>query len=69
MLQRKASIRIEVAANRKIINLSGVSTEDALKLIQAADAIKLTDIESVGISDAGSTPASQPNKTRGYVKA
>lgn len=58
MLQRKTSIRIEVAADRKIINLSGVSTEDALKLIQAADAIKLTDTKSVEILDSGSTPAS-----------
>jgi len=57
MLQRKSSIRIEVAADRKVIDLSGVSTEDALKLIQAADAIKLTNTESVEISDTGSTPA------------
>lgn len=58
LLQRNNSIKIEVAADRKIINLSGVSIEDALKLIQAADAIKITDSESVEISNAGSTPAS-----------
>ncbi|MCE9967226.1 hypothetical protein LZ654_20685 [Lelliottia amnigena] len=56
MLQRKSSIRIEVAADRKIINLSGVSTEDALKLIQAADAIKITDTESDLISDVSHPP-------------
>ena len=58
MLQRKTSIRIEVAADRKIIELRGLSPDDAIKLIQAADAIRVTDTESVGISDAGSTPAS-----------
>lgn len=58
MLQRKTSIRIEVAADRKIIELRGVSPDDAIKLIQAADAIRVTDTESVGISDAGSTLAS-----------
>ena len=57
MLQRRTSIRIEVAADRKIINLSGISTEDALKLIQDADAIKLTDTEAVEISDECTTPA------------
>lgn len=54
LLQRKSSIKIEVAADRKIINLTGVSIEDALKLIQAADAIKITNTESVGTSDGGS---------------
>lgn len=56
MLQRKTSIRIEVAADRKIIELRGISPDDAIKLIQAADAIRVTDTESVGISDTGSTP-------------
>jgi hypothetical protein len=56
LLQRNNSIKIEVAADRKIINLSGVSIEDALKLIQAADAIKITDSESVGIPVGGSNP-------------
>lgn len=56
LLQRKTSIKIEIAADRKIINLSGISTEDALKLIQAADAIKITANECVVISDAASNP-------------
>ncbi|MBW9400668.1 hypothetical protein FHC51_12745 [Leclercia sp. EC_58] len=56
MLQRKSSIKIEVAADRKVISLSGVSTEDALKLIQAADAIKITDVESVKTSESDSKP-------------
>ncbi|BBM24858.1 TPA: hypothetical protein ACG0AS_002645 [Enterobacter hormaechei subsp. hoffmannii] len=43
LLQSKSKIRIEVAADRKIIDLQGVSVDDALKLIQAADAIRVID--------------------------
>lgn len=57
MLQKKHSIKIEVAADRKLIDLRGVSTEDALKLIEAASAIRVSHSEDVEISDAGSTPA------------
>lgn len=42
MLQRKHSIKIEVSANRKIVELSGVSTDDALKLIEAANTIQVS---------------------------
>ena len=58
MLQRKHSIKIEIAADRKLFDLEGVSTEDALKLIEAASAIRVSHSEDVEISDAGSTPAS-----------
>ncbi|WP_395266287.1 hypothetical protein V1605_10575 [Enterobacter soli] len=58
MLQKKHSIKIEIAADRKLFDLEGVSTEDALKLIEAASAIRVTHPEDVEISDAGSTPAS-----------
>ena len=43
MLQKKTSIRIEVGADRKIIDLHGISTDDAIKLIQAANTIRVID--------------------------
>jgi hypothetical protein len=42
MLQRKHSIKIEVSADRKTVELSGVSTADALKLIEAANTIRVS---------------------------
>ncbi|MEG5733364.1 hypothetical protein UXO30_06155 [Enterobacter bugandensis] len=42
MLQKKHSIKIEISADRKLFELQGISTEDALKLIEAAQAIKVT---------------------------
>ncbi|HFK5732967.1 TPA: hypothetical protein ACG0DS_000456 [Enterobacter sichuanensis] len=56
MLQKKHSIKIEVAADRKLIDLRGVSTEDALKLIEAASAIRVSHSEDVEISGGGSSP-------------
>lgn len=47
MLQRKHSIKIEVSANRKIVELSGVSTDDALKLIEAANTIQVSHNDNV----------------------
>lgn len=61
MLQKKHSIKIEIAADRKLINLEGVSTEDALKLIEAASAIRVSHSNDVEIPDVVSTSAS-PNK-------
>lgn len=48
ILQTKSKIKIEIAADRKIIDLQGVSVEDALKLIQAADAIRVTEHRELG---------------------
>jgi len=59
MLQRKHSIKIEIAADRKVFELKGVSTKDALKLIEAASSIRVSHSDS----DAGSNSASPPNKT------
>lgn len=59
MLQRKHSIKIEIAADRKTFDLRGVSTEDALKLIEAASSIRVSHSEDVGTSDAGSTSSDQ----------
>lgn len=54
MLKKKHSIKIEIAADRKLFDLEGVSTEDALKLIEAASAIRVSHSENVEISDSGS---------------
>lgn len=45
MFQRKNSIRIEIAAGRSLIDLKGVSTDDALKLIAAASSIRVSHCE------------------------
>lgn len=45
MLQRKNSIRIEISADRKLIDLKGVSAEDALKLIAVASSIRVSHCE------------------------
>ncbi len=55
MLLRKNSINIEIQNDRKIINLRGVSTEDALRLIEAASAIKISNIESEETKDTNKT--------------
>lgn len=55
MLQRKHSIRIEIATDRKLIDIQGLSTEDALKVIEAANLIQVTDSKDVGMFDDGST--------------
>lgn len=54
MLQRKNSIKIEIAADRKLIDLKGVSTEDALKLIEAASSILVSHSDSEENSDVDS---------------
>lgn len=36
------SIKIEIAADRKLFNSEGVSTEDAIKLIEVANAIRVS---------------------------
>ncbi|HHG1137909.1 TPA: hypothetical protein ACPUJ7_000916 [Klebsiella pneumoniae] len=46
MLQRKHSIKIEVSADRKLFELRGISTEDALKIIEAADSIRVSHSEN-----------------------
>lgn len=48
MLQRKHSIKIEIATDRKLFELKGISTEDALKILEAAQAIKVTHCEHKG---------------------
>ncbi|ENY5348161.1 hypothetical protein ABLV08_07275 [Klebsiella sp. CN_Kp088] len=55
MLQRKHSIKIEIAADRKLFDLRGVSTEDALKLIEAASSVRVSHSENVEIVNAEST--------------
>lgn len=57
MLQRKHSIKIEVTAERKMVELKGISTEDALKLIEAADSISVSHTNNGIASDAVSSPA------------
>ncbi|HED6245292.1 TPA: hypothetical protein R5X31_002956 [Enterobacter cloacae] len=57
LLQSKSKIRIEVAADRKIIELQGVSVDDALKLIQVADAIRVIDQQE--LEDTNSDSAKQ----------
>ncbi|MEO3321695.1 hypothetical protein ABHD20_03540 [Enterobacter cloacae] len=47
MLQRKNSIKIEICSERRIIDLKGVSTEDALEIIKAANAIKVSHSENI----------------------
>lgn len=47
MLQ-KNSIKIEFAADCKPIDLRGVSTEDALKLIEAANSLRVSHLEKRG---------------------
>ena len=47
MLQRKNSIKIEICSDRRIIDLKGVSTEDALEIIKASNAIKVSHIENI----------------------
>lgn len=47
MLQRKNSIKIEISSDRKLIDLKGISTEDALKLIEAASTIRVSHTDSV----------------------
>lgn len=61
MLQKKHSIKIEIAADRKLFNLEGVSTEDALKLIEASSAIQVSHSNDAEIQDGVSTSAA-PNK-------
>lgn len=46
MFMRKNSISIEIQNDKKIINLRGVSTEDALRLIEAANVIQVSNGES-----------------------
>ncbi len=55
MLQRKHSIKIEIAADRKLFDLRGVSTEDALKLIEAASSVRVSHSEDVEIVNTEST--------------
>ncbi|MGG8157168.1 hypothetical protein ACU6YR_04615 [Klebsiella aerogenes] len=55
MLQRKHSIKIEIAADRKLFDLRGVSTEDALKLIEAASSVCVSHSEDVEIVNTEST--------------
>lgn len=38
----KHKIKIEISADRKIIDLEGVTVEDALKILKAADGIKVS---------------------------
>ena len=57
MLQRKHSIKIEIAADRKLFDLKGISTEDALKLIEAASSIRVSHSEGTEISDSDSSHA------------
>ncbi|WP_449546433.1 hypothetical protein [Lelliottia amnigena] len=53
MLQRKNSIKIEICSERRIIDLKGVSTEDALEIIKAANAIKVSHTKNIeGQSDS-----------------
>jgi hypothetical protein len=59
MLQRKHSIKIEVTAERKIVELSSISTEDALKLIVAADSIRVSHAKNTEVSDTDS-PLNNP---------
>ncbi|EMG7910224.1 hypothetical protein CIW62_00430 [Enterobacter cloacae] len=59
MLQRKHSIKIEVTAERKIVELRGISTEDALKLIVAADSIRVSHANNTEVSDTDS-PLNNP---------
>lgn len=47
MLQRKNSIKIEICSDRRIIHLKGVSTENALEIIKASNAIKVSHIDSI----------------------
>lgn len=65
MLQRKYSIKIEIAADRKFFDLEGVSTEDALKLIEAASAIRVSHSEDIEISDTDCPLPVPLNKTEG----
>lgn len=58
MLQKKHSIKIEVAADRKLIDLRGVSTEDALKLIEAANSLQVSHLEERRARDSDSSSAS-----------
>ncbi|HCL8272803.1 MULTISPECIES: hypothetical protein [Enterobacteriaceae] len=50
MLQRKHSIKIEISADRKLFELRGISTEDALKIIEAADSIRVSHSENLDSS-------------------
>lgn len=60
MLQRKHSIKIEVSADRKLFELRGISTEDALKIIEAADSIRVSHSENL----EGSGPSQAGNKNK-----
>lgn len=51
MLQRKHSIKIEISADRKLFELRGISTEDALKIIEAADSIRVSHSENLDSSE------------------
>lgn len=53
MLQRKHSIKIEISADRKVFELKGISPQDAIKLIEAAQSIKVTHSENPQPSDEG----------------
>lgn len=64
MLQRKHSIRIEVETDRKLIDIKGLSTEDALKVIEAAKLIQVTYSKNAAVSATNSTHSSS-DKTRG----
>lgn len=57
MLQKKHSIKIEIAADRKLFDLEGVSTKDALKLIEAASGIRVSHAEGLDVADQGTNPA------------
>ncbi|MBJ8970940.1 hypothetical protein [Citrobacter braakii] len=57
MLQRKHSIKIEISADRKLFDLRGISTEDALKLIEAASSIRVSHPE-----DESSSGTDSPRK-------
>lgn len=62
MLQKKHSIKIEIASDRKLFELVGVSTEDALKLIEAASGIKVSHSEDIDLLEEDSTHANDPNE-------
>lgn len=53
ILQKKHSIKIEIASDRKLFDLVGVSTEEALKLIEAASGIKVSHSEVKDILEGG----------------
>ncbi|MNP38971.1 hypothetical protein D3C76_1325220 [compost metagenome] len=59
MLQKKHSIKIEISADRKLFELQGISTEDALKILEAAQAIKVTHCIHKDMVQTGSAPSTQ----------